>query len=91
MTERLHVVVRGQVQGVGFRYSTVHQAHALALNGFVRNAHDGSVEAEFEGERDALEAMLEWCRKGSTFSVVDAVEPTWDSGEPRYSDFTVRF
>lgn len=79
MTERLHVVVDGRVQGVGYRYSTYRRALELGLSGWVRNLEDGRVEAEFDGPREALEQMLEWCRRGPSFSRVLCVEETWSS------------
>ncbi len=88
--DRLHVIIQGRVQGVGFRYATYYKAHELKLTGWVRNRLDDSVEAEFEGSRDVLERMLEWCREGPPASYVRHVEVDWDSGEPRYREFTVR-
>ncbi|HYF16496.1 MAG TPA: acylphosphatase [Ramlibacter sp.] len=61
-TTTLRVQVRGRVQGVGYRYSTVRQASALGLAGWVRNRADGSVEALLQGPADAVERMREWMR-----------------------------
>jgi acylphosphatase len=58
------VVVRGEVQGVFFRDSTRREARARGVAGWVRNREDGAVEAAFEGPRDAVDAMVEWCRTG---------------------------
>ncbi|HIJ66192.1 MAG TPA: acylphosphatase [Candidatus Hydrogenedentes bacterium] len=91
MTDRLHVLIEGFVQGVGFRFSTVREAQKLELCGWVRNCPDGRVEAEFEGPRPALDKMLQWCRRGPAFSRVANVTPTWDSGTPRYANFSIRF
>jgi len=55
---RVHVEVRGQVQGVFFRASCVERARALGVGGWVRNTLDGGVEAEFEGEPDSVDAMV---------------------------------
>lgn len=71
---RVRVVVRGRVQGVGFRYSTVRRARQLALRGWVRNCADGSVELVAEGEPDAVEALIEWCRHGPGGARVDEVD-----------------
>jgi acylphosphatase len=90
MTDRLHVVVEGIVQGVGFRYSTHHRAVALGLTGWVRNLADGRVEAEFEGARPELERMLDWCQAGPRFAQVSKIEATWETGEPKYSGFQLR-
>jgi acylphosphatase len=59
-----HVIVRGRVQGVGYRAFVEHEAQRLALHGWVRNCRDGSVEAVFAGPRAAVEAMIETCRRG---------------------------
>lgn len=78
---RVHLVVSGRVQGVFFRQSTADTARRLGLRGWVRNLPDGRVEAEAEGERAALEALVEWCRRGPPAARVDALEAGW--GEPR--------
>ncbi len=90
MTDRLHVLVEGLVQGVGFRYATQHRALALGLTGWVRNLHDGRVEAEFEGPRPDLERMLEWCQVGPRMAQVSKVETKWETGEPKYPSFQLR-
>ena len=59
-----HVVVRGEVQGVGYRAFVEDEARRRALNGWVRNRRDGSVEAVFAGPRVVVEAMIEACRNG---------------------------
>ena len=59
-----HVIVRGRVQGVGYRAFVEHEAHRRGLHGWVRNRRDGSVEAVFAGPRSDVEAMIEACRRG---------------------------
>ena len=76
--------VRGRVQGVWYRGSTLERAAELGLCGWVRNAADGSVELEAEGARDAVDRLVAWCRQGPPGARVDAIdvqaiEPT---GEP---------
>jgi acylphosphatase len=71
---RVHVVVRGRVQGVYFRDYTRRQAQALGIRGWVRNQPDRSVEAVIEGEAGSVEAMLAWLNRGSPMSTVIAVE-----------------
>lgn len=88
--DRLHVVIEGRVQGVGFRYTTRQEAQQRGLTGWVRNRSDGAVEAEFEGDRDALEQMLDWCRSGPASAEVRDVTPTWSSGEAKHGSFSVR-
>lgn len=89
-TDRLHVLIEGTVQGVGFRYSTQRQALARGLNGWVCNLDDGRVEALFEGPRESLEQMLEWCAAGPRFAQVTKVDAQWETGEARYSAFQLR-
>jgi acylphosphatase len=70
---RARVFVSGIVQGVGYRYSTLQQAQALKLNGWVRNLSDGRVEAVFEGDRAKVEQMIQWCSQGPSAAVVKDV------------------
>ncbi len=83
----MHVEVTGRVQGVFYRASCVERARALELTGWVRNALDGRVEAEFEGPADRVQAMIEWCRHGPSGARVDDVlvreEPPTGDGEFR--------
>jgi len=86
--KRLHVIVEGHVQGVGFRYFTVDQARRLGLSGWVRNLPSGAVEAEAEGPREDLLAFLEAISEGPAGAAVRRVRPEWlpASGE----DFSFR-
>ncbi|MGB3403949.1 MAG: acylphosphatase [Microcoleaceae cyanobacterium] len=61
---RVHVWISGRVQGVGYRFSTLHQARQRDLNGWVRNLPDGRVEAVFEGTLTNIEEMIQWCHHG---------------------------
>lgn len=88
--QRLHVRVRGRVQGVYFRASTQEVATQLGLRGWVRNCPDGSVELVAEGPIDRLEQLLEWCRRGPPAARVDACEPTWEVASHEFHDFRVR-
>jgi acylphosphatase len=67
------VRVSGRVQGVFFRRSAAERARSRGVSGWVRNCADGSVEAWFEGDRDAVEAMIEWCRSGPRGASVERV------------------
>ena len=70
---RRRVGVRGRVQGVAFRASTVDAANAAGVAGWVRNRPDGSVEAVFEGPAAAVEQVLAFCGRGPRFARVDDV------------------
>lgn len=68
------IVVRGRVQGVGFRAFVEHEATRRGLGGWVRNRCDGTVEAMFAGSAAAVDAMLEACRKGPPGSRVEGID-----------------
>lgn len=72
--KRVHVWIRGRVQGVFFRAYTRDAARKAGVAGFVRNLPDGSVEAVFEGDDDNVERMIRWCYEGSPLSRVDSVD-----------------
>jgi acylphosphatase len=61
---RVRAIVTGRVQGVGFRASTVAEARACGLTGWVRNLADGSVELEAQGDEALVAALLAWCAHG---------------------------
>jgi acylphosphatase len=68
------VVIRGRVQGVGFRYWTMREAIRLGIGGWVRNRRDGSVEALFAGSAEAVAEMTARCLNGPEFARVDGIE-----------------
>ncbi len=71
---RRRVIVHGRVQGVFFRDTARRMARSRAVAGWVRNNHDGTVEAAFEGEREAVEELVRWCGEGPRGAAVDRVE-----------------
>jgi len=73
---RRRVLIKGRVQGVGFRWSCRRMAEAEGLAGWCRNLPDGRVEACFEGEPAAVERALAWCREGPASAVVTSVDVT---------------
>jgi acylphosphatase len=92
MTEtRAHVFVSGKVQGVYYRASTRDAAREKGVEGWVRNLDDGRVEAVFEGEKDAVEATVEWCHKGSRRAEVEDVEVEWNEATGDFDGFEVRY
>jgi acylphosphatase len=78
---RRRVVVHGHVQGVFFRDSTRGEAQRRGVSGWVSNRSDGAVEAVFEGDADAVEAMVEFCGGGPRGADVDRVETSEESPE----------
>ncbi len=71
---RRRVIVTGHVQGVFFRQGCRRQAVALGLAGWIRNNHDGTVEAALEGDPDAVEQIVSWMRVGPSGAIVTGVE-----------------
>lgn len=86
---RRHVIVSGRVQGVFFRDATRREAERLGVAGWVRNVDDGTVEAVLEGEASAVEAMLEFCRRGPERARVDSLEVAEQAVEG-LRDFEIR-
>ncbi len=71
---RRRVVVHGRVQGVGFRYSLAQAAWSRGVEGWASNRPDGSLEAVFEGDPEAVESLVRFCQKGPRGAKVDRVE-----------------
>jgi acylphosphatase len=83
--KRVHVRIRGRVQGVFFRAEAQARAESLGVTGWIRNAPDGTVEAAFEGDEERVDSMVEWSRRGPNGARVDDVEveteaPTGETG-----------
>lgn len=88
---RLTAWVRGQVQGVGFRWFT--RANALRIGdlvGFALNLGDGRVQVVAEGPKDRCDQLLEWLRTGDTPGRVDGVTEIWDTPRGGYDTFAIR-
>ena len=86
---RARVRVRGRVQGVFFRSETRDRARSRGLAGWVRNDADGTVEAVFEGEREAVESLVRWCERGPRGARVDDVLLSWEDPQDEHG-FGVR-
>ncbi|HEX9261739.1 MAG TPA: acylphosphatase [Candidatus Bathyarchaeia archaeon] len=86
-----HVTVSGKVQGVFFRSKTKHEADRYAVKGWVRNLDDGKVEAVFEGEEDAVKAMVEFCKRGPVGARVTKTDVFWKSYTGEFAEFDIRY
>ena len=73
-TFRIHALIHGLVQGVGFRYSAMRVAEGLGVTGWARNRFDGTVEVEAQGTREAVRSFIAWLRHGPRWAHVTAVD-----------------
>jgi len=87
--KRIHLVVRGRVQGVYFRASAKREARQLGLTGWVKNRNDSAVELLAEGEEDQVKDFLAWAQHGPSTARVDKVETRWRSYTGEYSNFQI--
>lgn len=87
---RLEAVVRGRVQGVGYRYFVLDEAERLGLRGWVANELDGSVRCVAEGPRPALERLLAQLRAGPPMARVDSVAASWSRASGEFTTFGIR-
>ncbi len=88
---RLDATIHGRVQGVSFRYYTVHRARGLNLTGYVRNQPDGTVEVVAEGRRARLEELLSFLRMGPRAAFVTEVDLSWPEPSGCFDRFEVRY
>lgn len=89
MKTRSHIIVSGRVQGVFFRSRTEAKARKIGVAGWVRNLRDGRVEAVFEGDREAVEEMVSFCKTGPPGALVEDIEVRWEAYTGEYRDFTI--
>jgi acylphosphatase len=88
---RLHAIVHGYVQGVGFRANTQRTANQAGITGWVKNRWDDTVEVVAEGPRDVLERFEQFLHQGPRAADVDHVEITYGAATGEFSRFSVRY
>ena len=88
---RAMVRVEGFVQGVFYRYSTQQKAQELGVSGWVRNLWDGNVECLLEGDRNKVEALIEWCHQGPRGARVEKVTTHWEEYKGDIKGFSIRY
>lgn len=88
---RSHVVISGRVQGVFFRMETKQVADSFNVSGWVKNNRDGTVEAVFEGEKEAVDSVVKWCRKGPPLSNVDRVDVIEEDYKGEFRGFDISY
>ena len=89
MITRYTINIKGKVQGVYFRASTVEVAQKLDLHGIVKNEPDGSVSIEVEGTKAQMEDFLKWCHKGPLGAEVREVKIKQSSSLKNFQDFRI--
>lgn len=87
---RVHAIIDGQVQGVGFRYFVQKEAEAIGVTGWARNRFDGQVEVMIEGARQVLEDLVELLRRGPRGAYVTQVDVTWEKASGEFQHFEIR-
>jgi acylphosphatase len=88
---RAHVFVKGRVQGVLFRYVTKDEANLRGVKGWVRNLEDGRVEAVFEGVKEKVDEMIEFCHYGPPAAKVSSVKVMWEEYTGNFKGFSIRY
>jgi len=87
---RVRIIVSGRVQGVGYRNNVFKQAKKIGVNGWVRNLGDGRVEAVFEGEKQEVERIINWAKKGPLFANISDFKIEWQEPKGEFNNFEVK-
>jgi acylphosphatase len=90
MKVRIHVFIKGRVQGVFFRVKTRSEAINRKVTGWVRNLFDGRVEAIFEGEKEDVNNLINFCKKGPQGAHVTTVDIYSEQYIGEFTDFKIR-
>ena len=91
MKSRIHVFVSGRVQGVFFRYETRKTAKDLGIKGWVRNLPDGRVEVIAEVDKDKIDNLIEFLKKGTPAARIDKVDVETEEYQNEFEDFTIKY
>jgi len=88
--QRVHLTIKGFVQGVFFRGSVGQLARRLKITGIVTNLGNGNVEVIAEGNNEALEELMDFCRKGPPGAKVEEIEIQYEKAKNEFNEFYVR-
>ena len=88
--KRLEISIKGDVQGVSFRYYARDIAKKLGITGWIRNEADGSISLTVECKEENLQNFLNWCRQGSPMATIEKVESREGKYTGEFKDFEVR-
>ena len=87
----MHAIVKGLVQGVGYRFFVIRRAELLGLTGWVKNLPDRTVEVVAEGDRELLEELIKELWKGPSVAQVTDVVVNWERYTGEFKNFDVRW
>ncbi|HOU13915.1 MAG TPA: acylphosphatase [Anaerolineae bacterium] len=87
----VHIIVHGEVQGVGFRSFVQARALALGVVGWVRNRDEGTVEIWAEGPRDTLQRLTQHVQNGPRYGLVSHLDINWYAAKDTYGGFNIRW
>jgi len=88
---RVHIFVSGRVQGVYFRANTRKRAQELGVFGWVRNLPDGRVEAVFEGDKEKVEKMVRWAKRGPFWAKINNSEIQQEDCKGEFENFEIKY
>lgn len=91
VVKRVHILVRGRVQGVFYRANTQDQGEKLGLTGWVGNTPDGAVEITAEGGEDQLKRFVEWCRRGPPPANVTDIKVNYSEPKGEFQSFNIKY
>jgi len=88
---RMHIFIKGRVQGVFFRENTRRQADSLGVSGWVKNLADGWVEITLEGEKEKVEKIIDWFKKGPALAKVENIIAKNEEFSGEFTGFEIKF
>jgi len=91
MKQRIHIIIKGRVQGVFFRAQAKRQAQIFNITGWIKNNPDGSVELIAEGEEDNLNQLQAWCTKGPDIAKVENIKAKQEEYKGEFTTFSVKY
>ena len=89
-SHRLHAIIHGRVQGVGYRAFAIRSAQQIGLTGWVRNRYNGTVETVAEGDRTQLENYLKVLQRGPVSSNVTKIDEEWSAATMEFDQFKIK-
>jgi acylphosphatase len=88
--KQAHLYISGFVQGVGFRAYVRSKAKKIGVTGWVRNLSDDRVEAILQGEKEKIEKVISFCRRGPFFANVKSIVVDWEEQTELFQEFSKR-